>query len=256
MKRLLHLTLLYTNRSFVEMMAWRSFLFTLVVNQAVTPLLGLAIWSAALPDQPGITNYFLALLVVQLLTVSYEYQSVSMAIYEGNLNDWLLRPHQVVLSSLGQNIAMRIWHLCMGTPVIVAVAVFADVSLKPTDVIVAVPALALAGFLQFLFAYSLALSALWGQQAGGVTELGTILIFLLGGMAVPITLFPEQFQPIGEALPFRAMLGFPAEIASGQLDTTQIVTGYGWQLAWLAVLIPTTAWTWSFGVRRYSALGG
>jgi len=255
-KRLLHLTLLYTSRSFVEMMAWRSFLFTLVVNQAVTPLLGLAIWSAALPDRAGITSYFLALLVVQLLTVSYEYHSVSMAIYEGHLNDWLLRPHQVVLSSLGQNIATRIWHLCMGTPFIVAVAVITDVSLNATDVIVAVPALVLAGFLQFLFAYSLALSALWGQQAGGVTELGSILIFLLGGMAVPIGLFPERFRPIGEALPFRAMLGFPAEIASGQLDTTQIVTGYGWQLGWLAVLIPTTAWTWSFGVRRYTALGG
>jgi ABC-2 type transport system permease protein len=238
------------------MMAWRSFLFTLVVNQAVTPLLGLAIWSAALPDRAGITTYFVAVLVVQLLTVSYEYHMVSMAIYEGNLNDWLLRPHQVVLSSIGANIAMRIWHLGIGTPFIVAVAFFADVSFNATDVVVAIPALAVAGILLFLFTYSLALSALWGQQAGGVTELGSILIFLLGGMAVPISLFPERFQPFGEALPFRAMLGFPAEIASGQLDTPQILTGYGWQLVWLALLLPVTALTWSFGVRRYTALGG
>lgn len=256
MKRFLRLTFSYTKRSFLEMMAWRSFLFTLVINQAVTPLLGLAIWSAALPGQADISTYFVALLVVQLVTVSYEYHNVSMAIYEGRLNDWLLRPHQVVISSLGENVAMRIWHLGIGLPIIGAVAIFTGVSFEPGNILVAVPALVFAGVLRFLFTYSLALSALWGQQAGGVTELGSTLVFLLGGMAVPISLFPERLQPIGEALPFRAMLGFPAEIASGQLSTQQIVAGYGWQALWLAALVPLTAWTWSAGVRRYTALGG
>jgi ABC-2 type transport system permease protein len=256
MRRFVLLTFSYTRRSFLELMAWRSFLFTLVVNQAVTPLLGLAIWSAALPDQAGISTYFAALLVVQLLTVSYEYHTVSMLVYDGHLNDWLMRPHPVVLGALGENVAMRIWHLLIGVPIITLVVIFTDVSFYPAHILAAIPALLIAGFLRFLFTYSLALSALWGQQAGGVTELGSTLIFLLGGMAVPISLFPERLQPLGEALPFRAMLGFPAEIASGQLTAQQVVTGYGWQLLWLAVLVPLTARTWSAGVRRYTALGG
>lgn len=256
MNRLGHISLSYAQRSFLEWSGARSFLFTLVINQAVTPLLGLAIWSAALPNQPGITTYFMALLVVQLLTVSYEYHTVSMAIYEGNLNDWLLRPHPVVLSSLGENIAMRIWHLGVGLPAIAIVALLTDVSFRPGNVLAAIPALILAGALRFVFTYALALSALWGQQAGGITELGSTLVFLLGGMAVPISLFPERFRPIGEALPFRAMLGFPAEIASGQLTTSEMLTGFSWQLAWLFVLIPVAAWTWTTGIRRYTALGG
>jgi ABC-2 type transport system permease protein len=256
MKRFLLLTITYTRRSFLEMMAWRSFLFTLVINQAVTPLLGLAVWSAALPGQAGISSYFAALLVVQLLTVSYEYHTISMAIYEGHLNDWLLRPHQVVISAVGENTATRIWHFVIGLPIVAAIAIFTDVSLDAGNVLAAIPALVIAGILRFLFTYALSLSALWGQQAGGVTELGSTLIFLLGGMAVPISLFPERFQPLGEALPFRAMLGFPAEIASGQLTAQQIVTGYGWQVLWLAMLVPLTARTWSAGVRRYTALGG
>jgi ABC-2 type transport system permease protein len=254
--RFLHLALRYTYRSFLGWTVFRSFLFTLVVNQAVTPLLGLAIWSAALPDQPGISTYFVALLAVQLLTVSYEYHTVSMGIYDGSLNDWLLRPHQVVLSALGENIAMRIWHLCIGMPILVVVAIVADVTLETSDVIAATPAFVIAGILRFLFTYALALSALWGQQAGGVTELGSTMIFLLGGMAVPISLFPERFRPLGEALPFRAMLGFPAEVASGQLDTSEVIAGYGWQALWLAVLVPVTSWTWRLGVQRYTALGG
>jgi len=254
--RTLRLTLMYTKRSFLEMMAWRTFLYTLVINQAVTPLLGLAIWSAALPNQEGISTYFAALLVAQLLTVSYEYHTVSMLVYEGHLNDWLLRPHPVVLGALGMNIANRIWHLLIGVPIIAAVVLFTSVSFQPAHVIAAIPAVLVAGFLRFMFTYSLSLSALWGQQAGGVTELGSTLIFLLGGMAVPISLFPDRFRPFGEALPFRAMLGFPAEIASGQLTTLQVAAGYGWQLLWLAVMVPLTAHTWSAGARRYTALGG
>ena len=113
-----HLLSIYTRRTFLEWTAFRSFLFTLVVNQAVTPLLGLAVWSAALPGQTGISTYYVALLAVQLMTVSYEYHTVTVGIYEGALNDDLLRPHPVVIGPLGENIAMRIWHLLIGLPII------------------------------------------------------------------------------------------------------------------------------------------
>jgi ABC-2 type transport system permease protein len=256
MTRAIRLLVLYTRRSFLQWTAFRSFLFTLVVNQAVTPLLGLAIWSAALPGQDGISTYYAALLAVQLMTVSYEYHTVTMGIYEGNLNEWLLRPHQVVIAPLAENIATRIWHLCIGLPAIVAVITLTRVSFDVPDVLAAIPALTLAAILRFLFVYTLAISAIWSQQAGGITELGSTLIFLFGGMAVPISLFPDRVRPIGEALPFRAMLGFPAEIATGNLGPAQVVEGYGWQLLWLAVLLPVAKLAWNTGLRRYTALGG
>jgi ABC-2 type transport system permease protein len=53
-------------RQFVQWMAWRAFLLMLTVNQAVTPLLGLAVWSAALPASTTISTYYVALLVVHL----------------------------------------------------------------------------------------------------------------------------------------------------------------------------------------------
>ncbi len=246
----------YVQRSFLEWLAFRSFLITLVVNQAVAPLLGLAIWTAALPGEDGVTTYFVALLGVQLMTVSYEYHTVSMAIYEGNLNDSLLRPHAMVIGPLGENIASRIWHLLIGLPMIAIAVVGADVGFSVRNVLLALPALALAAVLRFLFTYALALSALWGQQSGAVTEFGTTMVFLLGGMAAPVPLLPERIRPYGEALPFRAMLGFPAEIASGSLSDAQVIQGYGWQLLWLLVFVPVVMAVWSSGVRRYTALGG
>lgn len=75
MIRVLRLLWLYTQRTFLEWTAFRSFLFTLVVNQAVTPLLGMALWSAALPGDSSVSIYFVALLAVQLMTVANEERS-------------------------------------------------------------------------------------------------------------------------------------------------------------------------------------
>ncbi len=100
----------YVRRSFLQWMGGRSFLLTLVANQAVTPLIGLAVWTTALPGQRGIGAYYLALLVVRLLTVSYENHTFSNGIYAGALADGLLRPHPVVLAPLG-----RTWRCASGT---------------------------------------------------------------------------------------------------------------------------------------------
>jgi ABC-2 type transport system permease protein len=246
----------YTRRKFLEWAAFRSFLFTLVVNQAMTPLLGLAVWSSAMPGEPGVSTYFVALLAVQLMTVSDEYYSVAIAIYEGSLNDALLRPHPVVIEPLGENIANRMWHLLIGLPFIAVTVVVAHAAFSPGNVLVAAPALIFAAVLRFLFTYILALSALWTAQAGGVTGFGQTMIFLLGGIAAPVMLLPDHVRSLGEALPFRSMLGFPAEIASGSLTTAQILEGYGWQTLWTVVLALAAAFVWRSGVRRYTAIGG
>ncbi len=84
--RLLHLLGIGIWRKFLEWLAWRGFLFTLVINQAVTPLMGLALWSVALPGSSRISTYYVALLAVQLMTVSYEHHTFSNGIYAGALN--------------------------------------------------------------------------------------------------------------------------------------------------------------------------
>ncbi len=256
MRRQLRLLAVYAKRSFLAWFVARSFLFTLVVNQATMPLLGFAVWSAALPDRADVSTYYVAILAVQLITVSYEYHTVSQAIYGGELSDDLLRPHPAVLVPLGTNLAMRLWHLLVGLPLLGLIIWLADIAFEGRDLMLAIPALVGAAAMQFLFTYCLALSAIWTQQAGGITGMGSTLVFLLGGMAAPVQLFPEQVRPLIEALPFRAMLGFPAELASGMLGDGEIAAGFAWQLTWLAVLLAVTPLVWSRGTRHYMAVGG
>ena len=81
-------------------------------------------------------------------------------------------------------------------------------------------------------------------------------VFLLGGEAAPVFLLPTGLRPLVAALPFRAMHGFPAEIAAGALSDTELLAGYAWQVLWLAILLLIVRGVWRAGVRRYTAVEG
>jgi ABC-2 type transport system permease protein len=254
--RLVYLLSLYIWRQFLEWIAWRVFLLTMVLNQVVTPLISLTVWSIALPDRGEISVYYVALLVIQLLTVSYEHHTFSNGIYAGALSHDLLKPAPVVIGPLGTNLALRLWHLLIGLPLIIIVSFSVGAIFDLKMIMLALPALVLAAALRFLFTYTLALSAFWTERAHGIVGFGENMIFLLGGIAAPIMLFPEQLRPWGIALPFRSMLGFPAEIASKSLDQAQIQQGYQWQLLWIVGMGVLAVLVWRLGLRRYTAVGG
>jgi ABC-2 type transport system permease protein len=256
MTRTAQLLASYAWRSCLGFFAWRGFLFTLVVNQAVTPLLGLAVWTVALPGNDQVSTYYVALLVVQLFTVSYEHHTFSNHVYDGGISHDLLKPHSVIIAALGDNIAMRVLHVVMGLPFILVAAVLVGVTFEARWMLAALPAVLLAALLRFVFTFLLALSAFWTQQAHGVVGFGETMIFLLGGSAAPIQFFPPALRPWGEALPFRAMLGFPAEIATGSLGSAQILQGYAWQCGWIVVFGLMAILVWRAAVRRYTAVGG
>jgi ABC-2 type transport system permease protein len=246
----------YVRLAFLQWLAWRAFALTLMVNQAITPLIGLAVWTAALPGRTEISTYYVGLLLVQLLTVSYEYHTFSNRIYGGELADDLLRPHAVVLRPLGENVALRLWHLLLALPLLAVLPLLVRVDVSGERLGLAVPAVLLAGMLRFLFTYTLALSALWTDRAGGVVGVGESLVFLLGGGAAPLALMPGSLRILGVGLPFRSMYGFPAEVGAGWLGPADVTAGYGWQLAWLGFLALLAALVWRAGVRRYTAVGG
>jgi ABC-2 type transport system permease protein len=237
-------------------MAWRSFVFTLVINQAAMPLIGLAVWTAALPGQPRLSTYFVALLFVQLMTVSQENETLSYSITSGELSDSLLRPHPVVLATIGENVALRLWHLIVSLPLLIGVALLTHLPIRGSQIVLALPALLGAATLRFLFTYTLALTAFWTGGANSIVSFGSSLVFLLGGGAAPIALLPSSLRAWGEAMPFCAMSGLPAEIASGSLQGSALQRGCLWQGGWLLVFLWLSVALWRAGIRRYTAAGG
>jgi ABC-2 type transport system permease protein len=255
MIRILRLVRLEIWRQFLGWSGAWWFLFALVLGQAVTPLLGLFVWLQVPSAGPAVGSYYLAVICVALMTASFENHTFAQSIYSGDIVAALVKPQPPVIVPLGENLAIRLWLILLGLPLIALVAWLAAASYAPAAILSAVPALILAAVLRFLFVWTLAMTAFWTERVHAVVSFGGVLIFLLGGSAAPIALLPQPWQAIAWLLPFRSMLGLPAELATGTLAFDGIVAGYAVSVFWVGVLGCCAVGAWRRGIRRYSSVG-
>lgn len=255
MNRLLRLLAARTRRQFLDWSGGWWFTLTLVANETLGPLVGLFVWSTVFPDDPGVVSYFIALMAVQLMTASYENHTFSETVYLGTVSHELLKPQPVVIGPIGENLAIRVWLTIFGLP-LAALAGFAlDASYHWGNLLLALPALFAAAVLRFLFTWVLALAAFWTERVHAVVTFGWVLIFLLGGGAAPVDVLPDPWRAVAVTLPFYAMLGLPADLATGTVGGLDAVAAIGRAAAWILAFGALSAAVWRAGVRRYTVIG-
>lgn len=246
----------YARRHFLSWTAGWSFALTIYFSRLVTPLIGFALWTKAIPGDPRVAAYYVAMIFCVMATDSPENHTFAQRVYDGTFTDDLLRPHAVPLSTMGFNIAFKLFNLLGAVPIGLVVALAADVRLDIGRVALALPAAVLGSSIAFALLFTAALSSFWTPRVHAVTQFGQTLIFVLGGVAAPIPFFPDTIRPWLSVLPFRMINGFPVEVASGLTSGRDVAVGYGLQLFWLAVLGLGSRLVWKAGVRRYVAVGG
>jgi ABC-2 type transport system permease protein len=253
--RALRLIPLSVWRNSLDQWSWHSFVITLVLDQAIGPIIGMLVWTPVLPDSAQVRTYFFILLVVQLMTVSYEDHTFCTSIFDGTIIERLLLPQPVIVDAFGVNLSLRFWHTVFGLPILAAVAIAVGLRLDLTDLLFAAPAVVVAGMLRFLSTIAVAITAFWTERATALVSLANIVTGMLGGAAAPIFLLPNRLADLGRLLPFWPMLGMPGEIAASVLTNGQILAGYGYQLAWLIIFAGLVALVWRGGLRRFTAVG-
>jgi ABC-2 type transport system permease protein len=118
--------------------------------------------------------------------------------------------------------------------------------------LLAVVALPLAVAVNLAAQHLFASAAFWMNDAKGTWFLYQKLIFLLGGMLLPLELFPDGLSQVARFLPFWTMAYVPARALSGFPEPELIVV----QLFWLAVLTVGAFAAFRAGERRLQVAGG
>lgn len=96
----------------------------------------------------------------------------------------------------------------------------------------------------------------WTIAGTGTSIFFHTAIWLLSGVTIPLPLFPEWFQPVIAALPFRAMVDVPSQIYLGTIAGPAIATQIALQATW-AVALFGIAWALiNRGSRRVVVQGG
>lgn len=123
---------------------------------------------------------------------------------------------------------------------------------NPRAAVLAVPSLALAVACNLAAQHAFAGAAFWIRDARSTWFLYQKLVFVLGGMLLPLQVLPGWLQTLTAWLPFRAMAYAPARLASGQWEPALLLS----QVFWLAVLTVAAAAVFRAGERRLQLVGG
>ena len=252
-------------RSWASWLQYRSFFFVLAFGWMIPPLIYLFVWSTAAQGGTvgGMTPsefvaYYLVLILVNQLTYAQTNWTVGDVIRGGDLNAWLLRPLPPLFNALSTEIAGKVVMMAFVIPAALLLALVLKPTLNATPLQVALffPALTLAWLLRFFWGYWLACLAFWATRADALLAVQDALVFLLSGVVAPIGLLPPFMQIMARVLPFYYMVGFPVEVLTGQINSTDVLTGFIIQAAWLIVAVLIYRAVWRSGLKRYSAIGG
>ncbi len=94
----------------------------------------------------------------------------------------------------------------------------------------------LGTFINSVVCFILSLIEVWGPYARPAMWISQKCAFLLGGLILPLQLYPQWMQTLASFTPYPAMLNIPGKIAFNP-SLADMVSGFGVQLFWLATMI-------------------
>jgi ABC-2 type transport system permease protein len=242
----------------VALMIW-------MIEIVLEPTIYLVVWQTAAGDGSiagydarGFAAYYIAIMIVQHITNSWEMYEYEYYINQGYLSGVLLRPFHPIHEHIVGNISYKLMMLVILIPAVIIVSlIFQPAFDAPTWAVLAFfPALILGGALAFLMGYVVALAAFWTVRTMAINNLYYLVMLFCSGQLAPLDVLPAPLQAITSALPFRWMVSFPVETLLGRLTPQETLLGFGAQVAWLAVIYGLFQVAWRESIRHYGAVNG
>ena len=212
-------------------------------------------------DYRAMIFYFLlTLLAENLVTPTEDEWQIASDIREGQINSFLTKP----MSYLSYRITLFLSYRALYTvvtilPVALAFWWFRELITLPREWLtwpLAAVSLAMAGFIQFFIAYSLAMLAFW------ILEISTIVFILysfeyfLSGHMFPLDVMPASMQAVLKWLPFTYELFFPVAVFLEKERGGDLWSGLAIQAGWFFLTWLLARMMWHRGVQHYQAVGG
>jgi ABC-2 type transport system permease protein len=174
----------------------------------------------------------------------------------GGLGPALLRPKSHLVQMLAQSYGGALVRLvALGVAGLVMLAVSGRPG-PPAYVLVLLLPLGVLGLLVGVLLYALAgLGAFWTRRTQPFQLVIQKLMFLLGGLFAPITLYPDWLETVGAVSPFAAHL-YWAGVQAIDPSWGGFAQGVAWQLAWIVILGLVCGGIWRAGLAKVVREGG
>jgi ABC-2 type transport system permease protein len=240
----------------------RSALLVNVVFYVIVSSVLSALWRAAAEANGGEIVGYSALavtwyaLAAEAATVSLNMRTIEVVcddIASGAVAAELLRPASVlgVRISMAVGAAIPRVALCCATGAVLG-PIVAGAPPSMLGVALAVPALVLAVTCNLVAQHAVASLAFWTRDIRAIWFLYLKVVFVLGGMLLPLQVLPDALERTAMLLPFVTMAYVPSRLASGHVEPGLIAL----QVVWLGVLLLGARAAFGAGERRLQVVGG
>lgn len=149
-----------------------------------------------------------------IFSVGYVFREIETDISSGAIESALTRPLPYVLARLAEDAggtALRLTALgCVGAGI--AWAVTGVVPFAPSAVPVLILAAAMGAVIGLLFQIVIGFLAAWVGNPAPAYWIWQKLVFVIGGLFIPLTLYPAWLGDLGRETPFAAILFHPASL--------------------------------------------
>ena len=204
--------------------------------------------------------YYVVIFLFAKIVRGVEFDNhVSQDIYEGGLNRYLVFPASYFgfkyAQHLGSLLPAVIQLTLFGGICLLGMDLTATVDLTLQGVAMCLASLALANLLYFLMSFPLQTTAFWADNVWSLLVALRFVTALLGGLMVPLSLFPDWAQAVNSWLPFRCLFSVPVEALMGRLPASQWALAMCVGLTWALVLAVVDAAIWRRGNLQYSGIG-
>jgi ABC-2 type transport system permease protein len=203
--------------------------------------------------------YVLAILLGKMVRGQERSIGVALDIYEGHLTRYLIYPVDYFRFKYAEQVGALV-------PAVVQLALFGSLAMvflelpeglaiTPGTVGRAAVAVALGNFLHFLITFPIQSIAFWADNVWSLNVMFRFTAEILGGLMLPLSVFPEWARQILELLPFQYLFYFPVMTLLGRIDPTAWARGLAIGLAWCLVIGWVGQWVWERGTRTYTGVG-
>ncbi|HZA41425.1 MAG TPA: ABC-2 family transporter protein [Actinomycetota bacterium] len=180
-------------------------------------------------------------------------EDIGTDIASGAIAVEMLRPVSVVGFRIAAELGESFVRLGFATVVGGGLAIaFAGGPPNPAGLGLAVPSAVLAVACNLAAQHAFAAVAFWLEDAKSAWFLYQKLVFLVGGMLLPLEFLPGSLRAVAWVLPFWTTSYAPARLAAGHVEA-ELLLG---QLLWLAALVGAAMAAFAAGERRLEVAGG
>lgn len=201
--------------------------------------------------------WYLAMTETVILSGSRIFDEIGAAVRSGDVAYALVRPYSYLGYQLAHSLGMSLPRVGLNLSVaaLVVLLFVRGVETSPLGVLGFLLLAALGLLLDAMIAVLIGLAAFYVEEVRPIHWIYSKLLMSVGGMFLPLDMFPDWLRRVSNWLPFRLIIYAPARTFVA-FDAGFLGNALAGQVVYLAALGAVLALVWHYGKRRIVAHGG